>query len=224
MCKQILIVDDDLDLANAIKSYLSSENKNVTVVDSSKKALDLLNIYSFDLVITDIMMPYMNGYELILKIRQNIKWASVPIICLTAKGMTQDRIKGYSLGCNAYLTKPFHPSELLSIIDSIFYNISLLRKSIYLHTSQVTRKLSIQFTSSTDDVKKFTPREISILKLLIRGLMNKEIANRLNLSIRNVEKYVSRLLSKTNTRNRTELAQLSWSGLLKANDGTRTRE
>ena len=153
-----------------------------------------------------------------------MKWANVPIVCLTAKGMTQDRSKGYSLGCNAYLTKPFHPSELLSIIDSIFYNISLLEKSMHLQSAPITKDLSSQFASFTDDVKEFTPREISVLKLLIRGLMNKEIANRLNLSIRNVEKYVSRLLNKTNTRNRTELAQLSWSNLLKANDGTRTRE
>nr|YP_009243973.1 hypothetical protein Sdur_178 [Sporolithon durum]AMK96215.1 hypothetical protein Sdur_178 [Sporolithon durum] len=222
MCKQILLVDDDLDLAYAIKSYLSLENKKVTIVDNSRKALDLLNICLFDLVITDIMMPHMNGYELIVKIRQNMKWSNIPIICLTAKGMTQDRIKGYNLGCNAYLTKPFHPSELLSIIDSIFYNINLLKKSVDYQFS-IEKELS-KSTLSKNGVSNLTPREISVLKLLIRGLMNKEIASCLKLSTRNVEKYVSRLLNKTKTRNRTELAQFSWSNIMKANDGTRTRE
>jgi len=163
------------------------------------------------------MMPIDDGYSLLYYLRLNDNLSSMPFIFLTAKGMTSDRIRGYDLGCNVYLTKPFHPSELLSIVNNLLNSMpsNLQYIDFYYDRSQKINKL------------KFTFRELSILNLLITGMMNKEIASILGLKIRNVEKYVSRLLNKTKTRNRTELAQFSVSNLsnvLRANDGTRTRE
>nr|YP_007878178.1 conserved hypothetical plastid protein [Calliarthron tuberculosum]AGA63789.1 conserved hypothetical plastid protein [Calliarthron tuberculosum] len=217
MYKQILLVDDDICLAYAIQSYISSKDMQIFIVDDSNVAIQLLQLYSFDLIISDIMMPNMNGYEFLSNLRSNDDFLNIPFIFLTAKGMTNDRIKGYNLGCNAYLTKPFHPSELLSIINNLLNG----SKSVYKNNSQ---KKKSDLLVQDINIFHLTDREISIMKLLVKGLMNKEIANSLNLSKRNVEKYVSRLLTKTNTRNRTELAQLPISALLRANDGTRTRE
>ncbi len=217
MYKYILVVDDDICLAYAIQSYLSSKEKKIFIVDNSVAAIKLLRLYPFDLVISDIMMPIDDGYSLLYQLRLNDNLVSIPFIFLTAKGMTADRIRGYDLGCNIYLTKPFHPSELLSIVNNLLHSISCNTeyRNIYSYKSQKIHKL------------QFTFRELSILNLLIQGMMNKEIASILGLKIRNVEKYVSRLLHKTKTRNRTELAQFSLynlSNLLRANDGTRTRE
>nr|YP_010728748.1 hypothetical protein P6G74_pgp182 [Phymatolithon calcareum]WEA76920.1 hypothetical protein [Phymatolithon calcareum] len=222
MYKQILIVDDDICLAYAIQLYLSSDEKKIFIVDNPNSALQLLKLYPFDLVISDIIMPTMDGYEFLTQLRSDSSLFKIPVVFLTAKGLTVDRIRGYDLGCNAYLTKPFHPSELLSIINNIFNNLNSLRDSkerLLVKNSKID-----QLTSLSNNWRCFTSREISVLRLLIKGMTNKEIASSLNLSIRNIEKYVSRLLSKTKTRNRTELAQLSWSVLFRANDGTRTRE
>lgn len=222
MYKQILVVDDDICLAYAIQRYLSSKDRKIFIVDNFNSAIQLLRLYSFDLVISDIMVPIMDGYKFLIKLRTDCDLCHIPLIFLTAKGMTSDRIRGYDLGCNAYLTKPFHPSELLSITNNIFNSLTSLKlsKEISLLRSSELDQLS----RSQNCIWHFTRREISILRLLVQGMMNKEIASNLNLGIRNVEKYVSRLLNKTKTRNRTELAQLSWFVSSRANDGTRTRE
>lgn len=214
MCRRILLVDDDICLAYAIQSYLSSRNRKVFVVDSPVLALQLLQMYVFDLVISDVMMPSMDGYKLLEIIRLDSRLSTVPFIFLTAKGMTIDRIKGYNLGCNFYLTKPFHPSELLSIVNNILDNAFVLVSS-----PRFKEKAHDQLC-----LDHLTQREISVLQLLVKGMMNKEIALVLNMSKRNAEKYVSRLLFKTGARNRTELAQLPLLSLQRANDGTRTRE
>ena len=213
MCRKVLLVDDNICLAYAIQSYLSSKDRKIFIVNTPTAALQLLNLYTFDLVISDIMMPHMDGYKLLEAIRLNSRLSTLPFIFLTAKGMTIDRIKGYDLGCNFYLTKPFHPSELLSIVNNVL-NIALMSKSSEFEYND----------SNCLYFNHLTPREVDVLHLLARGMMNKEIASRLDMTKRNVEKYVSRLLIKTNTRNRTELARLPLSFLERANDGTRTRE
>jgi len=216
MYKYILIVDDDISLAHAIYSCLSSRERKVIIVNNTISAIKLLRLYHFDLVISDVLMPKYNGYDLLYYLRLSQDFALMPFICLTAKGMTSDRIQGYDLGCNTYLVKPFYPSELLSIVDNLLHSASL--SSCITESCQSGKKIG-----SID----FTARELSILRFLVQGMTNKEIAASLDVGLRNVEKYVSRLLSKTQTRNRTELARRFLSDFfnkLRANDGTRTRE
>lgn len=196
MYNYILVVDDDIKLAYAIQSYLSSKKIKIFIVDNFIAAIKLLNLYKFNLVISDIIMPSYSGYDLLVYLRLHNTLSSIPFIFLTAKGMTVDRIKGYNLGCSIYLTKPFHPSELLSIVNNLLYIvINSNNKNTYSPIFKQTRNNLC-----------LTHRENSICNLLVKGHTNKEIAYILNLSLRNVEKYVSRLLSKTSTRNRTELA------------------
>nr|YP_010986100.1 transcriptional regulatory protein TctD [Polyopes affinis]WOL37018.1 transcriptional regulatory protein TctD [Polyopes affinis] len=202
MKRQLLIVDDDLHLRNSISSYLIAEGFLVHTAESVQSALNFVRSGKPDLIIADIMMPYLDGYDLLTILRSDQILATVPMIFLTAKGMTNDRILGYNLGCYAYITKPFSPKELVSVINNVFVNIQLLRNN---HDSQSSLVVT---EPSSHILFNFTHKEHSVLSLVVKGLMNKEIALRLNLSQRNVEKYVSRLLSKTNTRNRTELAQL----------------
>ncbi len=122
MYKYILLVDDDICLAYSIQSYLSSRERKIFIVDNVIAAIKLLRLYSFDLVVSDIMMSRYDGYDLLCYLRLNQSFSSIPFIFLTAKGMTLDRIKAYNLGCSAYLTKPFHPSELLAVINNLLHS------------------------------------------------------------------------------------------------------
>lgn len=199
---KVLLVDDDNELINLLSSYLLSEGFFINAVHNVQSALVIIKNDKPDLIITDIMMNNLDGYDFIKLLKWDIVFSDIPVIFLTAKGMTYDRIKGYNLGCHAYLIKPFNPQELLAIIKNIFNNIQLLKTNLgqpnLIDKLLVNPKIFIFFTN----------REKNILKLILKGYMNKEIAIQLNISLRNVEKYVSRLLCKTNTRNRTQLVQL----------------
>ncbi len=200
--KKILLIDDDQKLCNLLSNYLVSYNFSVVSVNSIRTAFAELRLEHPDLVITDIMMKDLNGYDFIRLIKLDKLFMNTPVIFLTAKGMTNDRIKGYNLGCNAYLTKPFDPRELVAIINNLFTYNDLLKKN-FLSRNKIPN-ISHNLYSFFD----FTSREKNVLLLLLKGYMNKEIAVTLNLSKRNIEKYVSRLLLKTNTRNRVELIRL----------------
>nr|YP_010197673.1 hypothetical protein LK244_pgp020 [Gracilaria flabelliformis subsp. simplex]UAD86089.1 hypothetical protein [Gracilaria flabelliformis subsp. simplex] len=203
MKKTILLIDDDIDLLNSMASYLISEGFTIHITTNGYNALENLTIIQPDLIITDIMMPYIDGYELIKRIRSKKNWYQTPVIFLTAKGMTQDRILGYNLGCNAYLAKPFYPEELIAIINNIFKQLEFYKGNIN-HSIQ-----KLQNKKQDSIFNSLTPTEYKVLILVAKGYTNKEIANKVNSSIRNIEKYVSRLLNKTKTRNRTELAKLT---------------
>ena len=199
---QILLVDDDQYLRNSVKSYLQERGYQVILAANASEAIQYLMKNIPDILISDVVMPQISGYELVSYIRSSSTLKDLSIILLTAKGMTQDRIKGYNLGCNAYLPKPFDPDELVSIINNLILNKNSQQTSI---SNKELNELIV--LASQSFALKFTPRELSVLRLVVRGLPNKEIAQVLFTSKRNVEKYVSRLLAKTKTRNRTELAQ-----------------
>uniref|UniRef100_A0AAU7YPJ5 Ycf29 n=1 Tax=Gracilaria hainanensis TaxID=2871843 RepID=A0AAU7YPJ5_9FLOR len=203
MQKTILLIDDDINLLNSIASYLISEGFMIHITTHAYNALQNLEFIQPDLIITDIMMPHIDGYELIKKIRSKKNGHQIPVIFLTAKGMTQDRILGYNLGCNAYLTKPFYPEELISIIKNIFKQIEFWRPNIEDNIQK------LEYKKQNSIFNSLTQKEYKVLLLVAKGYTNKEIANQLNSSTRNIEKYVSRLLNKTKTRNRTELTKLT---------------
>nr|QCI04033.1 hypothetical protein [Antithamnionella ternifolia] len=222
----ILLVDDDKFLRTSIAAFLKLEHFSIISVNSVYEALVFLKLNKPDLVITDIMMMELDGYDFLKILKTSQSLCHIPTILLTAKGLTDDRIKGYNIGCNAYLTKPFDAHELLSIINNMLkINLnSMISSDLMIDQQKIISKSIISL------VKSFTHREKTILRLVLRGCTNREIANYLQLSVRNIEKYVSRLLDKTNTRNRTELVTLILSIKLKssdyfrANDGNRTRE
>jgi len=197
--KKLLVVDDDILLLNAIVSFLNLEGFNVDSAENIYSSLVYLKHNKPDLIISDIMMKQLDGYDFLNILKDSDDLYDVPIILLTAKGLTIDRIKGYDLGCNGYLTKPFSTDELLAMINNIFSNIGLLKGD---------SRENIRFDISNSYIKileSLTYREKTVLNFVIKGFTNKEIASYLNISISNVEKYVSRLLNKTKTRNRTEL-------------------
>lgn len=200
MYKTVLLVDDNDNLRQSLVLCLHDYGFNIQAVSNVESAKLHLELHYPDLIILDIMMPDLDGYDLIHFLKNNIKYAQIPFIFLTAKGMTKDRISGYDLGCYAYITKPFDVQELLAIIRNVLnHSSNYLQQYLFNSSSKDIQKKLV--------LKNFTDREYSILQLLLKGMTNKAIAHSLDLSLRNIEKYVSRLLAKTHSRNRTELVR-----------------
>tara|TARA_B110000046_G_scaffold94004_1_gene101915 strand:- start:6026 stop:6715 length:690 start_codon:yes stop_codon:yes gene_type:complete len=203
---KIMIIDDEETLLLAIKKYLITQGFKVIVCNSGRAALSRLNKEKIDLIIIDVLMSDINGYDLVkqLKTRPNI--GHIPFIFLTAKGMTEDRIKGYKMGCKAYLGKPFDPEELVAIIDNVLCDRKNIQNILNIKSEIKEIRNYIYKFDQLNEYKKFTRREITILLAVSNGLSNKDIAHNLNISIRNVENYITRLLHKTNSTNRIKLA------------------
>jgi DNA-binding NarL/FixJ family response regulator len=165
------------------------------------------------------MMPQVDGYQFLKQMREDARFNKLPVVFLTARGMTKDRIQGYTSGVDAYLSKPFDPDELVAIVTNILArrtavatgdettDIADLASQVAEIKSILTSRPSLLATTTPTIQIDFTPREQSVLNLVAQGLMNKEIARRLETSVRNVEKYVSRLFVKTGTNSRTELVR-----------------
>ena len=113
---KILIIDDDIKLTELLKEFLGSHKYNITIKHTPAEGLMHLEKKAEDLIILDIMLPEMDGFQVLRKIRENL---STPVIMLTARGEVTDRIVGLELGADDYLPKPFEPRELLARIQSI---------------------------------------------------------------------------------------------------------
>jgi len=217
---KLLLVDDEPGVLESVKAYLEyDDNFKVQTATNVNEAWELLQQEQPDLVISDVMMPQVDGYQFLKKLREDPRFQTLPVIFLTARGMTSDRIQGYQAGCDAYLPKPFDPDELEAIVKNL-----LERNKIRSDSNSSNYKLE-EIDRKLEDIQRslghksgiiptpppikidLTPREQSVLDLVAQGLMNKEIAKQLETSVRNVEKYVSRLFSKTGTTSRTELVR-----------------
>lgn len=227
----ILIVDDEEKHVSAIIKYLTASGFNTLGANSAESAFSLVQKIQPDLIIIDILMPDIDGYQFITKLKTISHLNQIPFLFLTAKGMTQDRIKGYLFGCSGYIPKPFDPDELVAIMKNILNRKrqKVLTLELVLREVKILRQKLNDHSNVSDNLilsLDLTPREVIILNHLVKGLKNKDIAISLNIGIRNVEKYVTRLFRKTNTYNRIGLLNYYYSNknLLKANDGIRTRE
>ncbi len=217
---RILLVDDEPGLRTAVQAYLQDEGFEVTTAVDGEEGWQMAQKMLPDLVISDVMMPRCDGYELLNRLRADERLGGTPVIFLTAKGMTLDRTQGYQAGVDDYIPKPFDPDELVARVRNVVGRQDRLLAEaarfadadVGQMARQITEIRSLlakgdSETSKLGVVHNFTPREASVLQLVAEGLMNKQIARKLETSIRNVEKYVSRLFNKTGTSSRTELVR-----------------
>lgn len=117
MDKRLLIVDDEPAIIKGLKFSLQQENYMVEEAYDGQEAVDKFNAHEFDLIVLDVMLPKLNGFEVLQRIREK---SSVPVIMLTAKGDDMDKILGLEYGADDYLTKPFNILELKARIKAIF--------------------------------------------------------------------------------------------------------
>jgi DNA-binding NarL/FixJ family response regulator len=198
--KRLLLIDDDPNLILLVKDYLEFRGYEVQTADNGREALNLLSQNQPDMIICDIMMPEMDGYGLIENVRQDPRTSWIPVLFLSARGQSQDRIKGLNLGADVYMVKPFEPEELVAQVESSLKQTNRL----LLHTEGIGEDNSpIQVPATVE----LTPTELKVVQLVARGLANREIALQMNVSQRTIESHVSNMLGKTGLSNRTELAR-----------------
>ena len=128
--KKILLVDDELDIIEFLKYNLEQENFEVIVSLNGKDALKKVSQHP-DLIILDIMMPEMDGFEVYNQIKQTKEYRDIPIIFLTAKSGESDEIKGLDLGASDYIQKPISPKKLLARIKSNLRKAQSLSKEVH---------------------------------------------------------------------------------------------
>ncbi|MBW2411241.1 MAG: response regulator [Deltaproteobacteria bacterium] len=124
MPKEILIVDDEPSIVVPVQFLMQQQGYTVLVAEDGHDALDMIYKYQPDLVLLDIMLPGIDGYEVCEIVRLNPKLRNVKIIFLTAKGREVEIAKGLALGADAYITKPFSNAELVAKVKSVLENIN----------------------------------------------------------------------------------------------------
>jgi len=212
----VLVVDDDDRIRELVKQYLE---KNNFIVTSAKDALDAkkkLKILTFDILVLDIMMPGESGLSLTKEIKKD---NFTPIILLTAKGETQDRIKGLELGADDYLGKPFEAKELLLRIKNILYKIQkpILPDEIYIGNTIINlKKLEIK---TNNKIKKINPQEKKVLEKMLESpgkiFSRNDIGKIINiLKERTIDVMITRLRQKieSNPKNPKYLQTIRGSG------------
>ncbi len=198
--KRLLLIDDDPNLILLVKDYLEFRGYEVITAEHGQEALDVLQKDTPDMIICDVMMPQMDGYSLVEHVRKDPRTSWIPVLFLSAKGQSQDRVKGLNTGADVYMVKPFEPEELVAQVESSLKQASRLiqRQDKGLDNSP---KIQVPF-----DVE-LTPTELRVVQFVARGMANREIAEELNVSQRTIESHVSNMLGKTGLHNRTELAR-----------------
>lgn len=200
MSKRLLVVDDDPGLLLAVSETLRSEGYDVMTARRGSEALVRVAEALPDLIISDIRMPGMDGYQLVRNLRSAPHTRLVPIVFLTAKDETADRIVGFRSGADAYITKPFEPEELVAIVEGILQRVQRTHGDLARLFGENEKEIEFQRDEDLTDA------EWRVAETVARGLSNKEIARELNLSLRTVEGHISHILDKKNLSNRVELA------------------
>jgi DNA-binding NarL/FixJ family response regulator len=188
MAKQLLVVDDDPSLLLAVSETLRAEGYEVQTARRGSEAMIRVAESLPDLIISDIRMPGMDGYALVRNLRAAPRTRLVPIVFLTAKDETTDRIAGFRTGVDAYVTKPFEPEELVAIVKSILDRVQRTH-------SDLARMFGGQEEAAEAELvrdEELTDAEWRVAEAVARGLSNKEIAAELKLSLRTIEGHISR--------------------------------
>ena len=212
----ILVVDDDDRIRELVKQYLEENNFLVTTAIDAFDAKNKLDIIKFDILILDIMMPGKSGLSLTNEIK---KVNSTPIILLTAKGETADRIKGLELGADDYLGKPFEPKELLLRIKNILNKIQKppAPNEIYIGNALINlKKSNIKINNKTI---KINPQEREVLEKMLevpgKVFSRDDIGKIINISKeRTIDVMITRLRQKieSNPKNPKYLQTIRGSG------------
>jgi DNA-binding response OmpR family regulator len=164
MPRQILVVEDDKNIADLLRLYLEREDFSVTLAENGRIGLKLFGEISPDIVMLDIMLPVMDGWEVLKAIRQTAK---TPVIMLTAKGQTVDKVQGLEMGADDYITKPFEMKELIARVRAV------LRRT----SGDVSAPKRLQFDKLIIDMNSYTlvvdgqptdapPKELELLSHL----------------------------------------------------------
>ncbi|WAL60537.1 response regulator transcription factor [Thermocoleostomius sinensis] len=208
--KRILIVDDDITLKTALIRYLQNRGYSVLEASSGAEALAMVEQNPPDVIVSDVMMPEMDGLEFCRRLRASRSGQLVPFIFLSSRKELDDRIQGHQMGADDYLIKPFDPKELVAKIES------QLERSRRIH-SEIVRLIQQQPAQpqppdlvQSPEPLPLTPAEEKVFWQVIQGYTNKQIGDRLFVSPRTVQTHLSNILSKLNLESRSQLIRYAF--------------
>ncbi len=162
-----LIVEDEILIRNLIKEYFEEENHQVLEAENGRVALELFSKHKVNLVILDIMLPELNGWNVCKKIREK---SDVPIIILTAHSDERDKLLGFELGADEYVTKPFSPKVLVASAKNLLKRVNgSLSSSIILTEGDLEIDKNAYVIKALGQVIPFTPKEYEMLLYLIEN-------------------------------------------------------
>lgn len=207
--KKILIVDDDGTLRAALTRYLEERGFLVRNAASGAEGLVLFEQDPPDLVVSDVMMPEMDGFEFCSQLRAIRSGQLVPFIFLSGRSDLDDRIQGHTMGADDYLVKPFHPKELIAKIEA------QLERSRRMHAEIIRLVQQVATTPDPSPTKPqeplpLTPAEEKVFWEVIQGFTNKQIGDHLFISPRTVQTHLSNILSKLSLENRSQLIRYAF--------------
>lgn len=228
--KKILIVDDDLILRKVLRNSLEQRGYQVISVGSAKEALVQFNQDVPDIIVSDVSMPEMDGFEFCRQLRSQPSGKLIPFIFLSAKNELDDRIQGHTIGADSYLTKPFEMKELLANIEALIERsrrvhaeiVHLIEQLVNAQSANVLAHIPHDSTFQQVPIKPqdeqksapeplpLTPAEERVFWETIQGFTNKQISERLFISPRTVQTHLSNILNKLNLNNRTQLVRFAY--------------
>ncbi len=164
---KILLAEDDKNLGTVLKAYLDAKKFKTTLRINGLEALDEFNKGEYDFLILDVMMPVKDGFTLAREIREKDK--DIPILFLTAKSLQEDKMEGFKIGADDYLTKPFSMEELLVRIEAILRRTQTHKESVnkeFFTIGKFTFDVTRHILSADGESQKLTSKEAELLKML----------------------------------------------------------
>ncbi|TFE02203.1 response regulator transcription factor [Jeotgalibacillus salarius] len=162
---KVLVVEDEPPMRELIASFLIEEHYEVAEAANGVEALQQFKSYHPDVMVVDIMMPFMDGFELLKEIRQ---LSEIPFIFLSARGEEWDKVKGLRLGADDYIVKPFHSGELIARIETVLRRSGSKTSQQVIRSGNMTLDLDYMEVRSGDRLIPLTKKEFEMLALLIK--------------------------------------------------------
>jgi len=170
---KLLLVDDDQELCQLLQEYLSTEGFDVTMAHDGEQALVITSQNTFEVIILDVMLPIHNGFDVLRRLRD---YCQTPVLMLTAKGETVDRIIGLEMGADDYLPKPCNPRELVARLRAILRRTDAKgeeeKSTDNLEVGQLQISLGSRSATFADQPINLTGAEFTVLELLMRSAGN----------------------------------------------------
>lgn len=214
--RAVLIVDDDENICDLLDIYVSSEGFDVTKCRSGEEALDAIVRQTVDLVLLDVMMPGMDGWETLANIR---KTSDIPVIMLTARDMMEDKLRGFSLGADDYIVKPFEAMEVVARVKARLKDHKAASNERIINVHNLSLDLSRYEVRVGDTELMLKPKEIKLLQYMLTR--PDEVLTRLDLlknvwdysflgETRTVDMHIKRLREKLESVNAPVKIQTVW--------------
>ncbi len=205
--KKVLIIEDDKTLRENSTLFLKMNGFEAITACDGSEGIHLAIEHLPDIIICDIVMPKVNGYEVLKSLRNINATSLIPFIFLSGKSEKEDFRAGMKLGADDYLTKPFNYDELLQIIKLRLEKQEQLLRAAHEINRQQPNSASGETSPNIEFINSLniSKREIEVLELISKGFTNTEIAEKLFISPRTVDFHRSNLLVKTNSKNTAEL-------------------